>query len=258
LQSLPGTDGKIQVYGWTNGIWWTQVTDVGTTCTITNEQVYDISNELPQCDYEITYKCRVRIDNKSTRIIVKLPSKNANRFERVHDVLVNGNLASIYPEVEDAAGDAEPLTDSSILSYQTQTLIADDDVVPGLLCYDNCPSPVSSENANKIERKAYPSVLSKYIQITNSGKCDESYNKLSVNGYDVTFSGFVVSPKLNITWKESTSNVYNETTGQYTPTISYSISSGILILILILINNNTTANNSNTNNTNTNNIIQLS
>jgi len=118
LQSLPGSNGKITVYGWTNGLWWTQVSDVGTICTIANENVYDISIELPLCEYEITYACRVRIENKSRQIIVKLPSKNANRFEREHDVNVNGNVASQYVYwIEDAAGEAQPLTESSILSY---------------------------------------------------------------------------------------------------------------------------------------------
>jgi hypothetical protein len=226
LDSIPLTDANITVYGWTNGIWWVEITSLGTTCDIVSDYTYDISNVIPNCDYEITYKCKNRVVNKSSQIIVKLPSSSATKFQRGKPLYVNDILASAYIYwIEDSSGEAIPLQSDTILSYQTQTLVADDDIVPVLLCYDNCPYPTTNIATTNIATRDKPIVLSSYVQINSVGKCPQPFQ----NGYDVSFDGFITNPILNISWIKSSASIYDPNTGNSTLTDSYAINSVIVV-----------------------------
>lgn len=230
LTNLPLTNGNITVYGWTGGLWWTQVTAAGTNCDIVSDYTYDISIDLPNCDYEITYKCKARVVNKSSQITVKLPSSTATRFQRERPIFVNSQLKSNYVYwIEDSSGEALPLDDNTILSYQTQTLVADDDAVPLLLCYDNCPYPTSNIATTTINRRLPLPVLSSYVQINSVGKCSHSFAPLSVLGYDVSFVGFMEDPLLNISWSKSSSSIYDANTGNTTLIDSFSLASVVVL-----------------------------
>jgi len=225
LNNLPHTNGNITLYGWVNGLWAANINSVGDSCSIpTSDYDYDISNDLPSCDYIVTYKCKARIENKSSQVTVKLPSSAAPKFVPGKSVYVNGVKSSdnVY-WIDDKAGAAFALEPSTILSYQTQALVSNDDNVPLLLCYDNCPMPTSSNATSTIATRSNPSVLSSNIQVSNAGKCS------SDTPDDITFNGFISNPVINITWIVTQTNVYDANTGLTSLVDSYSIASVLLI-----------------------------
>lgn len=224
LANLPFTDGNITIYGSNYGLWGTNV-NPGSSCSIsTADYAYDISLSLPNCDYLITYRCKARIENKSTQIIVELPSQNAIKFEHGRPVFINGQLSAMNVWIEQSVGDVLPVESSTILAYQTQSLVADNDVVPtSLLCYDNCPLPTQSLPTATIATRSYPSIVSQNVQVKITGSCSQI-----PGDNEISFSGFVIPPALNFTWGTKDTNIYDPVSGNITVVTSYSLDSVLL------------------------------
>lgn len=216
------TDGHIFGYITPTGEKLAFIDSMGSSCTQTGTDGITISGTFDAaqtCTISFVVKCATRVDASDSNVIVRLTSTSkflSGGSKPVTMTPANSNTATTITNpwyqglywVQAQAGDPQPITDATTVSYSVSTNIQASDSVPTeLWCYDNCPVGDNSATVSSLTKKKSVKSLA-LIFVNTEGSCTAA-QKENI-GQHLTWVGFTTNPTLTFTW-QSNSDVNGNT-----------------------------------------------
>jgi len=165
----------------------------------------------------LSFSQNAGFSRNSTSFTVLLSSLSVPQFKQGSPIMINGKSLGSPSWVSSKTGNLLPIKASTVVTYQTYRVVMPGQVVPKLLCYENCPTKQSSVCGGGSDHCSYPTptVLKGYV--SSSGSC-------SVKGTGYTLTGVGGNPQIKIQWANYTSYEWNQGTNQYTEVLVHYVS----------------------------------